>query len=152
MIVKTCGRSATSLIFQVALLAVMLLAHVAILLAHWMLAESWGAVAVQRLLISLIILVVMDIVVMTQGLKVATLCGWSKLSGPIGRYGILVASYGLGSSGLAFWLLLFAAFGGPARDDIPLFAVQVLSLASVICIPSAIYLRRWGLRVSGSTV
>ena len=101
----------------------------------YLLMQHWSFIAVWLFVISQIVLI-------CQGVFILMSCGMKKRFGRLRYYGVCLVLYGAGSIGMTFWFTALAAFGGPARDQIPLFLTTLWIIAVAVCIPAGMYLRR----------
>ncbi len=85
-----------------------------------------------------------QVVLMSQGATIVLHCRWQKRIGELRRYGICLALYGAVAFAIAFWFLLLAVLGGPARDQVPVFLAKLWIIFAALYIPPGLYLRRRG--------
>ncbi|QDU54434.1 hypothetical protein [Aeoliella mucimassa] len=103
----------------------------------YLLQPGWSIIAVLLFCLS-------QVVVVCQGAGIVVSCGWVRHLGKLRRYGLYLVAYGVGSLVGVFWLAALATFGGPPRDQVPLFLAKLWLVAVVCSIPPAVYLRRRG--------
>lgn len=111
---------------------------------------NWSFNAVWEFAISLTMIWVFAIsliIIVMQGLVLLVSCGLKSRHGELRCYGLFLFLYGVGASAMAFWLAALATFGGPARDQVPLFLAKLWIVAAVLFIPPGLYLRRRGVEL-----
>ncbi len=103
---------------------------------------QWQQTGVWLFLIGVWVFVISQLIVVWQGAGIIISCGLQGRRGKIRLYGIYLILYGGALLAMAFGFAILATFGGPSRDQQPIFCAVLWTIAVLLCVPAGIYLRR----------